>query len=346
MILTIAASAFVFGLLVLFHEFGHFITAKMTGMRVDEFAIGFGPRIISFQRGETLYSLRAIPLGGFNDIAGMEPSANAEAGGHGYLSKPVWARMIVISAGALMNFILPIFIFWGIFAFAGISSPSPEPVLGEVLPNKPAYIAGLRDGDRIIRIDGQEIDSWKTFVKVIAGADGKIFDVEYQRDGEMKKTRLIPEYDKQAKRSLIGVISASQTEYPGFIESGIYAVQKTGFIIYKMLEGLLQLITGRAPSAEIAGPIGVAQMAGEVAHLGFLPLLNFAALLSLNLGVINMLPVPALDGGHFLALVIEFFRGKPMSEKMMHNLQMFGITILIALMLFATKNDIVRLFFG
>ena len=346
MLLTIAAAAFVFGLLVLFHEFGHFITAKLTGMRVDEFAIGFGPRIVSFRYGETVYSLRAVPLGGFNDIAGMDPATNEEADGRGYLSKPVWARMIVISAGAMMNFILPIFLFWGIFAFAGISSPSPEPVLGEVMADKPAYIAGLRNGDRIVRIDGKEIDSWQTFVKVIANADGKIFQVEYQRDGELKTTRLIPEYDKKAKRSLIGVISDSKTEYPGVVESGVLAVKKTGFIIYKMLEGLVQLITGQAPSAEISGPIGVAQMAGEVAHLGFLPLLNFAALLSLNLGVINMLPVPALDGGHFLALIIELFRGKPMSEKMTHYTQMFGITVLLALMLFATKNDIVRLFLG
>lgn len=346
MLLTIAASVFVFGLLVLFHEFGHFITAKMTGMWVREFAIGFGPKLVSYKYGETVYSLRCVPLGGFNDIAGMEPDSDEAADSRAYLNKPVWARMIVISAGSIMNFILPVFLFWGIFFFAGVSSPSPEPVLGEVIKDKPAYLAGLRDGDRIIRIDDKSIDSWKDFTAVIANGSGKVFHVEYKRGDEIKTTTLIPTFDQSAKRSMIGVISASKTEYPGFVDSAIYAVQKTGFIIYKMLEGLVQLITGKAPSAEISGPIGVAQMAGEVAALGFLPLLNFAALLSLNLGVINMLPVPALDGGHFMTLVLELLRGKPLGAKATHYTQVVGITLLVMLMLFATKNDIARMFFG
>lgn len=125
MVLTIAAAVFVFGLLVLVHELGHFATAKMTGMRVDEFAIGFGPKLVSFQRGETVYSIRAIPLGGFNDIAGMDPEQN-DAGSRGYCEKPVSSRMIVILAGSIMNFILPLFLFFGIFFFAGVSTPSPS----------------------------------------------------------------------------------------------------------------------------------------------------------------------------------------------------------------------------
>ena len=131
MILTIAAAIFVFGLLVLVHELGHFMTAKLTGMRVDEFAIGFGPKVFSVQKGETAYSIRAIPLGGFNDIAGMDPEDN-DAGSRGYCEKPVLSRMIVILAGSFMNFLLPVFLFFGIFFFAGVGTPSPEPVLGTI----------------------------------------------------------------------------------------------------------------------------------------------------------------------------------------------------------------------
>ena len=138
---TLVATIFVFGLLVLFHELGHFITAKMVGMRVEEFAIGFGPKLFSYQKGETLYSLRIIPLGGFNKIAGMDPDEEKDE--RAYTAKPIWARMIVILAGSTMNFILPVLIFLGIFLTAGINTPSPEPIFGEVMEGKAAAQAGL-----------------------------------------------------------------------------------------------------------------------------------------------------------------------------------------------------------
>jgi regulator of sigma E protease len=344
MVLTIVASVFVFGLLVLFHELGHFVTAKLTDMRVDEFAIGFGPKLFSYEYGETTYSLRSVPLGGFNDIAGMDPE-DTEAGSRGYSAKPVWARMIVILAGSVMNFLLPVVIFFAIYFLAGVSSPSPDAVLGDILPNKPAAEAGLRKGDRILRVDGQEIDSWAAFVDAISNGEGKVFKVELERDGKPLTATLIPAYDKSAKRSMIGVMSSVHTEKPGAGEAAILALHKTGYIIERMLQGLVQIFTGSS-AAELAGPLGVAQMAGEVAQIGFLPLLNFAALLSLNLGIINLLPVPALDGGHFMTLVVEAVRGKPLGAKALHYTQAVGIALLLALMVFATKNDIVRIFFG
>ena len=146
MVLTIAAAVFVFGLLVLVHELGHFVTAKLTGMRVDEFAIGFGPQLLAVKRGETVYSLRAVPLGGFNNIAGMDPEAEDDAGERGYARKSVWARMLVILAGSAMNFLLPVFLYWGVFFFSGVATPSTEPVLGMVLPDRPAAQAGVRVG--------------------------------------------------------------------------------------------------------------------------------------------------------------------------------------------------------
>ena len=201
--------------------------------------------------------------------------------------------------------------------------------------------AGLLAGDRITRIDGKEIDSWKTFTDVIKDGDGKIYKVEFRRGEEDMATSLIPVYDNSSKRSVVGVLGSVNTEYPGAWQAAVLAVQKTGYIIVSMLKGLQQIFTG-ASAADLAGPLGVAQMAGEVAQLGFVPLLNFAAFLSLNLGIINLLPVPALDGGHFMTLVLEAVRGKPLSARAMQYAQAVGVALLLCLMLFATFNDITR----
>lgn len=338
--ITIIAAIFVFGLLVLVHELGHFVTAKMVGMRVDEFAIGFGPKLIGFKRGETLYSLRAVPLGGYNKIAGMDPEDEMDE--RSYASKPVWARMIVILAGSLMNFVLPVILFFGIFLAVGIHTPSDEPVLGEVIAEKSAARAGLMEGDRIEKINGVSIDSWKQFVEVVQVSDGKVLTVEFDRGGEAMSASLTPEYDESAKRALIGVVSSVNSYQPGVVEAVGLAVERTIHIMYQMMDGLWRLVSGSGSSAELAGPLGVAQMAGEVAQLGFIPLLQFAAFLSINLGIVNLLPVPALDGGHFVTLVIEGARGKPMSAKVTQYAQMVGFALLMCLMLFALFNDVSR----
>lgn len=339
MFITVVAAIFVFGLLVLFHELGHFITAKMVGMRVDEFAIGFGPKLISFRRGETVYSLRAIPLGGFNKIAGMDPEEEMDE--RSYSSKPLWARMLVILAGSFMNFVLPVILFFGIYFAAGINTPSNEPVLGEIMSGKAAERAGLMEGDRVVSIDGHPIDSWKSFVEVVQVSGGKILRVNVERNGEEMSVNLIPEYDESAKRALIGVVSSVDTYRPGFAESVGLAFKNTAFIMLQMADGLAKIFTGSS-SAELAGPLGVAQMAGEVAQMGFVPLLQFAAFLSINLGIINLLPIPALDGGHFVTLALEGVRGKPLGAKSVQYAQMVGFVLLMGLMLFATFNDVTR----
>lgn len=337
--ITILATVFVFGLLVLVHELGHFVTAKMVGMRVDEFAIGFGPKIVGIQKGETLYSIRAIPLGGFNKIAGMDPDEEKDE--RAYTAKPIWARMLVIIAGSFMNLLLPVVIFFGIYLSVGINTPSNEPVLGEVIADKAAAQAGLMPGDRILSIDGRSIDSWKDFVAVVQVGDGKILKVEYERDGSKQTANLIPAYDEQSKRAVIGVLSGYDTYQPGVFEAVGLAFQNTWRVTVAMVDGLLQMVSGRM-AAEIAGPIGVAQMAGEVAQLGLVPLLQFAAFLSINLGIINMLPIPALDGGHFVTLLVEGVRGKPLSARIMQGAQIIGFMLLLALMVFATSKDILR----
>lgn len=343
MLISTIAIVFVFGLLVLVHEFGHFITAKKTGMRVDEFAIGFGPKIWSRQKGETVYSIRSIPLGGFNRIAGMEKGMDEDAGDRAYWARPVWARMIVILAGSVMNFILPFLIFAGIFFFNGIQTPINEPVLGQVMEGEAASQAGLKMGDKIISINGESVDSWTNFVEKVQGEDGKVLSVEFVRDNETMTTSVVPKYDEQAKRALIGVTAPVQTQNVGFIDSIVLAFATVINIIYQMYSALVGMITGTV-AAELSGPVGVAQMTSQAAHLGIVPLLQFAALLSLNLGIINLLPIPALDGGHFVVLLVEALRGKPIEAKYVRVVQMAGIILLLSLMFFATAQDIGRLF--
>ena len=337
--LTILAAIFVFGVLVTVHEFGHFITAKMTGMRVDEFAIGFGPKIYQQKDGETLYSLRAIPLGGYNKIAGMDPDDPVEP--NAFNSKPIPARMLVILAGALMNFILPIILFSGIFMVEGRMQLVNEPVLGTVVDEMAAARAGLKAGDRIVTIGGKNVETWTDVVLNLRKAGTEEVTLTAERNGVLQTYKMTPMFDKDAGRPLIGVSPKFSKESLGFFGS-----IKEGFIYTKniglsMVSGLYRIVSGNAP-ADVAGPIGVAQMAGQVAEKGLLPLMNFVAFLSINLGVINLLPLPALDGGHFVLLLLEALRGKPLGGKAMTNIQMVGVALILALTVFSTFKDITR----
>ena len=344
LLLTLAAAIFVFGLLVLVHEWGHFITAKLTGMRVDEFAIGFGPQIFKTRRGETVYSLRAIPLGGFNDIAGMDPADNP-AGDRGFCEKPVFSRMIVILAGSTMNFIMPIVIFFGIYATMGIAKPATEPIIGAIIEGKAAEKAGLLDGDKILSIDGEKVATWQELTEKIKSSEPeKSLAIEYERNSEVGKVSLTPEFDSTTQRYLIGVQSAVTYEETSLAGAFLVSLNHTADILKMMIDSLIALV--QSPSqADVAGPIGITKMAGQVAERGFIPLLNFAALLSLNLGIINLLPIPALDGGHFVSLAIEAVRGKPLSPKALMYTQRVGVALLLLLTVVVTTSDVLKIFF-
>ena len=337
--MTIASAIFVLGLLVTVHELGHFVTAKWTGMRVDEFAIGFGPKIWSVKRGETEYSLRAIPLGGFNDIAGMDPSST-DTNGRGFNDKSIPARMLVIVAGSAMNFILPIFLFFGVIFLNGYAMPSNEPIFGQVVEDYPAASAGLQAGDRVLEVNGTTIGTWREFSnKLDALTEGQNVVLKYERDQQVSEVTLTPVHE--GSRNLIGVKSNTVVTYPGVIESLGLAIGRTIDVTVMMLTALAGLLM--SPSqADVSGPIGIAQMAGQAASVGFASLISFAALLSLNLAIINMLPVPALDGGHFVTLVLEALRGRPLTPKALMYTQRVGVVLMLLLMIVATKNDIVR----
>ena len=313
----------------------------MTNMRVEEFAIGFGPKLFSYKKGETLYSLRIIPLGGFNKISGMDPDEKNDP--KAYSAKPIWARMIVILAGSLMNFILPVILFFMVFMSSGIETPSDKPILGTILPDKPAAIAGLHEGDRIIAVNNKQIINWQEFVEIIQVSPNTslTLDVQKTTTGQLEKVTITPQHDESANKGVIGVVQHFDKRYPGVIESAALSVKATYTIMGQMLIALKDIFTGQAP-ADVAGPIGVMRITGEVAQQGIMPLLKFAGFLSLNLGLINLFPIPALDGGHFIFLMIEAIRRKPISKRVLETIHTMGFVLLISLMILVTFKDIMR----
>lgn len=336
--LTILATIFVFGVIVFIHEFGHFITAKASGMRVDEFAIGFGPALVKKQKGETLYSIRAIPLGGYNKIAGMMP--DEELDDRSFLNKPVWKRFIVIFAGAFFNFLLAIVIFFGVFVTYGQQTPSNEPVIGRIVSDSPAIAAHLEVNDRITSINGKAITQWSDITTHLKGTENTVVTMMIDRGGETKEVSVIP--TESSGRAIIGINPQINSTPYSIGEAAERSVTATIAILQEMVRTLWLMITGQM-AAQVSGPIGVAQAAGEMAQFGFVYLLNFTAILSLNLGVINLLPVPALDGGHLILLIIEGITRRRMPPKALQYIQMTGVILLIALFIYATTHDISRL---
>ena len=338
--LTILACIFVFGVLVTVHEFGHFITAKLTGMKVEEFSIGFGPTIYQQQEGETLYSLRMLPLGGYNKIAGMDPD-DPEDPERGFNSKPVSSRMLVILAGSLMNILLPVVIFFGLFLAFGMDVPENKPVLGQIIEGYPAEQSGLKEGDRILSINGKPVHEWLDIRKNIADSGMQPIPFEIQRDKEKLTITVTPGVNPETGKPFIGVVSSLKNVRLTPVQAVVASVTATKNIIKNMYASLYHMVTGKT-KAEFSGPVGVAKMAGEVAHKGFDRLMQFTAMLSLNLAIINLLPLPALDGGHFLILLIEAVTGHKLGKTAMQNIQKVGVAMILALTIFATFKDLTR----
>lgn len=335
---TILATIFVFGIIVFIHEFGHFITAKASGMQVDEFAIGFGPALVKVRKGETLYSIRLIPLGGYNKIAGM--TDEEELNERSFLNKSVWKRFIVIAAGAVFNFLLAIVLFFLVFLCVGQRQASNEPLVGSIASGSPAAIAHMQVNDRIISIGDKPIAAWTDIAKALEGKSKKVVTVVVKRGDMQESLSLIPV--EQDGRVLIGIMQKPVYKSFSFGEAVTHSVTFTGHTIYDMLHGLWAMVTGQE-KAELSGPIGVSKMAGEVAAISFASLVYFTGILSLNLGVINLLPLPVLDGGHLILLIIEGITGKKLPSKALQYIQMTGVALLLLLFLYTTISDISRL---
>ncbi len=334
---TILLAILIFGLIIIVHELGHFMTAKATGIKVIEFSIGMGPVLWGKKIGETFYSLRILPIGGFNKMSGMEPGEEEDP--RGFNKKSVLQRMVVISAGSIMNFLLAVLLFIIIFGFIGV--PTNSNVVGDVLEGMPAEKAGIQVGDKIIGIDGKETKSWEDLTNAIHKKSGETINIELQRNGKILSINVIPVKDKDSDVGLIGIIYS--TEKYGLFKSIGLGISKAFGILKLIVVGLVQMIAGEV-EAEVAGPVGIVQMIGQVATYGLSSLLSFAAILSVNLGLINILPIPALDGSRLVFLLIEGIRGKKLDIEKENFVHLIGFVLLIALLIIVTYQDLIRIF--
>ncbi|MFW5998162.1 MAG: RIP metalloprotease RseP [Halanaerobiaceae bacterium] len=358
MLTTIISFIIVLGVLIFFHEFGHYIMAKKAGIKVEEFALGWGPKLISHKKGETLYSIRIIPIGGFCNMAGeflpgkeeeleeeeREKYLKAKKEGKCFHQKSIWQRFLVIFMGPFMNFLLAAFIFIIIFSVFGLPIDSSQTtVIGDVTPGQPAREAGLKPGDEILAINDQEVDNWQEMAGIIHNSEEQI-KVRYQRNDVINETEVKLKYNEEIDANIIGIYPEVIREKIGFLRSIKLGFIQTGRIIYLTIAGFIQMISMRSAEG-IGGPIMIASIVGEAAQLGINRLLNWTAVISINLGIINLVPIPALDGGRILFLFIELLRGKPIDPEKESFVHFLGFVLLIILMVFVVYKDIVRSFF-
>ena len=348
MLITIVAFLVVLAVLIIAHELGHFATAKAFGVRVDEFGVGFPPRLLSIKRGETRYSLNAIPLGGFTKMAG---EVDPEASPRSLASKSIGVRILVLSAGSLMNALLPLLLF-SIAFMVPHNIVTGQVLVEEIAPNSPAAMAGIQSGDTIISINEKTLNNTIELSREIQLNLGKeITMVISHSDSTTEEVQLTPRWRPPEGQGAIGILVktsnptvVSQSEpFWRAIPLGVKECIET-FVLFK--NAIISLFIGTV-SFQVAGPVGIAQMTGEVARAGISPLLEFAAFLSINLAIINIFPLPALDGGRIVFVLLEWIRrGKRISPKTEGLIHGIGFILLMAAILAITYQDIIRIISG
>jgi len=347
MVTTILSFIFVLGLLIFVHELGHFLVAKLVGIRVERFSLGYPPRMIGKKIGDTDYCISWLPLGGYVKMAGMiDESLDEKIEGHPweFQSKSVWQRALVIAAGPLMNVLLAILLFAGVTYHMGIQE-TVGPIVGEVVKSMPADSLGLQKGDTILSINSAPVDSWEAVTREIHRHPGEKIAIEWQRNDETMRGEVTPVRDQAQGVGLIGIAPLTRTRAAGLGESLAHGWDYTAFLTRLFVTSISRLITGQESiKSSLAGPVAIAVMAGDSARSGFDTLLRFTALISLNLAILNLLPIPVLDGGHLLFLLLEVILRRPVSVRIRIIVQQVGMALLMALMVFIIFNDIRRLF--
>lgn len=333
--ITLISSLIVFLLVVMLHEFGHFTVAKLSGVKVNEFSIGMGPKIFQKQKGETFYSLRALPVGGFVAMEGEEEDSHDP---RAFNNVHILKRMAVVLAGAFMNFVLAFIAFALIFSIIGYGSNK----IDKVVENSPAQIAGIKTNDEIIKINGKKTKDIYDINSIISENKNKEMNFTINRMGESKEFKITPEFSSKNNMYLIGITAKLEHS---ILKSIVLSLDRTIEMSKMILKSIKMMFSGSFKLEYLSGPVGVVQLIGSESSKGFLNFLQILGLISINLGVFNLLPIPALDGGKFLFLLIEAIRGKPINEKVEQSLSLIGLSLLFSLMIYVTIfNDIGRLF--
>lgn len=327
--MTLVYAVIMFCLLIFIHELGHFIVAKSCGVKVNEFALGMGPAIFKKQKGETLYALRAIPIGGYCAMEGEDEESEDE---RAFNKKKAWQKALIVVAGAAMNFILCVVIMIGISTFSG----TPTTTVGELTTDGPAKAAGLKVGDQIVRIDDTEINEW-TDITTAIGEGEEAVTLKVIRDGE--EITIESKTTEEDGRLIIGILPERDHGIFLGIKNG---VKSTWEMTVMMVDTFRMLFSGEVSVKELSGPVGIVYMVNDTAKMGIMYLFYLTALISLNLAIVNMLPLPALDGGRLILIIIRKITGKAITDEMEGKIHFIGIMLLFALMIYVTWNDIIR----
>ena len=347
---NVFATIFLFGILIFIHEWGHFIMCRLVGVRVEKFSLGFGKKIWSFSRNHTEYMISWIPLGGYVKMAGEEPKDDERPKEWEYYGKSPRQKAWILSGGVLMNVVLAIVIYCVMFLAVGKTIYTTQ--FDEVLPDYPAHQAGLVAKDKIIAINGENITLWDEMVAIVHAHPGEVLDVTVERDGNVFHVTIVPQdevikniFGEDEHVGKLGVASPGIiTEELGPVEAVREALYHTGFLIKTMYQVIWKLVTGQMSPKGLGGPILISKMAGDSARMGMIYFFNLVAALSINLAVLNFLPIPILDGGHMFFVLIEAIRKRPVSAKIQENAQKVGFAILMLLMVLVFYNDIERVF--
>ncbi|MFH1387162.1 MAG: RIP metalloprotease RseP [bacterium] len=345
MLISILSFAVVFTIIAVTHELGHLIYSKRNGIRVHEFGLGFGPRLFAHTYKGTIYSLNLIPILAFVRIAGESDDKDdvdcplSES----YISKTPWQKFQAIAAGPFLNIIAAMLILSALFLVTGIPAGLSNEI-GIVSKDSPADLAGLKSGDKLLAINGQAFPKMEEAISFIHKSGGKKLSLSIERAGKNFSVYAVPKYNEKMKVSLLGFtanavykrVNPLSAIYHG-ITQALSMVAMTIFIVWR-------LFTGGVSLSDIAGPIGIAQITGKYAQTGLVSLLYFTAFISANIGVINLLPLPALDGGRLVFVLLEVIRRKPLSPQLEMKINQWGMLFLLALMALVSFNDILRLF--
>jgi regulator of sigma E protease len=345
----------VLGILIFVHELGHFLFAKLFKVRVLKFSLGFGNKLIGKTWGETEYLISAFPLGGYVKMYGEQPGEEvAEADKEvSFSHKTVGQRFWIVFGGPLFNLLFAVLVFWLMFVFAGRPDLAETTKIGTISAGSAAEQAGLKKGDLILTINDHKVTSWEQVSSSVRDSGGKKMQLAVQRGSDMLTIEATPVRDKvknifgepTEERYLLGMSRAEDVVYSkvSLPESVTLALQHTWSMIVLTVMGLVKMIQRVIPASELGGPIRIAEIAGEQFKEGWINLIHFTGLLSVNLGILNLLPIPILDGGHLVFLSIESVRRKPMGEMALMRAQQVGMALLGTLMLFVFYNDIARL---
>lgn len=356
MLITLLATILVIGILVFVHELGHFLAARRMGVRVEIFSLGFGPKLISFPKGETEYRISLIPLGGYVKLYGEHPEtlpkiAETEKA---FAFKRPWQKAFIVIAGPLANFIFAFLAFWLIFAFIGRTYTPPK--IGEILPGSPAEKAGLQTGDLITEINGKKVKSFEELLLEIRREENPVeIELKVKRGEEVLLFKVQPAlmegtnlFGKKTKVPFLGFRSTNEQVHERI--DPLSALGVAGKRVYDFTSltflAIYKLFTGELPFSTLGGPITIGKFAGDSARLGLVAFLSFMALLSINLGVLNILPLPMLDGGHLVIFGIEALRGRTLSLRTQELIFKIGLILIIALSIAVFYNDLLRLLSG